>query len=80
MNIIKTDLPGMVLPTSARDVRKKGKGQMKRSILTCAIKKSNGVVTQIGRGYILQPETHFRGGEVKWYQDKPKKGATVDKD
>ena len=45
---------------------------MKRSILTCAVKKTNGVVTQIGRGYILQPETHFRGGEVKWYQDKQK--------
>lgn len=53
---------------------------MKQSILTCAVKKNNEVVTQIGRGYILQPETHFRGGEMKWYQDKLKKGSTVDKD
>lgn len=53
---------------------------MQTQILTSAVTKSNGVVTQIGRGYILQPETYFRGGEVKWYQDKPKKGATVDKD
>lgn len=46
---------------------------MKRSILTCAVKKTNGVVTQIGRGYIMQPEIHFQGGEVKWYPDKPQK-------
>ena len=33
----------------------------------------NGVVTQIGRSSILQPKIKFKGGSVKWYEDKPKK-------
>lgn len=43
---------------------------MKRSILTCAVKKTNGVVTQIGRGYIMQSVANCKGGAVKWYPDK----------
>lgn len=53
---------------------------MQTQILTSAVTKSNGVVTQIGRGYIMQPATRSQGGEVKWYQDKLKKGVTIDKD
>ncbi len=45
---------------------------MSTQILTSAVKKTNGAVTQIGRGYIIQPRTNFQGGAVKWYQDKPK--------
>ena len=48
---------------------------MQTQILTSAVTKSNGVVTQIGRGYIAQPKTNFKGGEVKWYQDKTKEGV-----
>ena len=48
---------------------------MQTQILTSAVTKSNGVVTQIGRGYIAQPKTNFKGGEVKWYQDKLKEGV-----
>lgn len=33
----------------------------------------NGVVEQIGKSTITQPEINFKGGSVKWYQDKPKK-------
>ena len=53
---------------------------MQTQILTSAVTKSNGVVTQIGRGYIMQPETHFQDGKVKWYRDKLKEEITIDKD
>lgn len=45
---------------------------MNTQILTIAVKRNNGVVTQIGRGYITQPRTNFKGGAVKRCQDKPK--------
>lgn len=45
---------------------------MKTQILTSAVRKSNGVVTQIGRGCIMKPVTNFKGGTVKWYPDKMK--------
>lgn len=45
---------------------------MNTQILTIAVKRNNGVVTQIGRGYIMQPRTNFQGGAVKWYPDKLK--------
>lgn len=45
---------------------------MNTQILTSAVKRNNGAVTQIGRGYIMQPRTNFKGGTVKWYQDKLK--------
>ena len=32
----------------------------------------NKNITQIGRSSITQPRTCFRGGGVKWYQDKIK--------
>lgn len=49
---------------------------MKTQILTSAVRKSNGVVTQIGRGYIAQPKINFKGGTVKWYPDKLKEGCS----
>lgn len=53
---------------------------MQTQILTSAVTKSNGVVTQIGRGYIAQPKTNFKGGAVKWYPDKMKEGVPDGKD
>lgn len=37
----------------------------------------NGVVRDITGGYILQPRTHFSGGEMKWFDDSKllKKGG-----
>lgn len=48
---------------------------MSTQILTSAVKKTNGAVTQIGRGYIMQPRTNFKGGAVKWYADKLKESV-----
>lgn len=33
----------------------------------------NGVIQRIGRSSIYQPKTNFKGGSIKWYEDKPKK-------
>lgn len=33
-------------------------------------KGSNGV--KVGKSAILQPKPNFKGGSVKWYEDKPK--------
>lgn len=45
---------------------------MKKQTLQFATVTENGVVTRIGRSVILQPKTHFKGGSIKWYEDKLK--------
>jgi len=37
-----------------------------------AVVTENNVVKQIGRSIILQPKTNFKGGSIKWLEDKPK--------
>lgn len=32
-----------------------------------------GVVEKIGKGSVLIPKTNFKGGSIKWYEDKIKK-------
>ena len=32
----------------------------------------NGVVRKVGRSTIVQPKTNFKGGSIKWYEDKKK--------
>lgn len=46
---------------------------MNKQTVTFAVKKTDGIVTQIGRSYIPQPEikVHSSGG-IKWYEDKVK--------
>lgn len=34
-----------------------------------AIKTESGQVKQISQGAIFQPETKFKGGTVKWFDD-----------
>lgn len=34
-----------------------------------AVKTESGEVKQISRGVIFQPETRFKGGAVKWFDD-----------
>lgn len=34
------------------------------------VKVENGVVKEIGRSYVAMPEVRFKGGFVKWYEDK----------
>lgn len=46
---------------------------MQKQTIEFAIETKNGVVQQIGRSSILQPKTNFKGGSVKWYEDKLKK-------
>lgn len=33
----------------------------------------NNVVQRVGKSTIYQPKIAFKGGQIKWYQDKPKK-------
>lgn len=30
----------------------------------------NGVVQKVDKSTILQPKTNFKGGSIKWYEDK----------
>lgn len=45
---------------------------MKKQTSEFAITTENKTVTQVGRSSIMQPRTYFKGGSVKWYQDKIK--------
>lgn len=49
---------------------------MKTQTMQFAVQKKNGVIEKVGRSSILTPKTNFKGGEIKWYEDKPKKGGT----
>lgn len=42
---------------------------MKKQMVEFAVVTKNGVVTQIGRSVIYQPEIKFKGGTVKWVDD-----------
>lgn len=33
----------------------------------------NGVVEKIGRSFVYAPKTNFKGGSIKWYEDKLQK-------
>ena len=45
---------------------------MQRQIVQFAVQSKNGVVQRVGKSTILQPKTNFKGGSIKWYEDKPK--------
>ncbi len=45
---------------------------MHKSTIEFTVVKKDGVVQRIGRSSIVQPKTNFKGGSVKWYEDKPK--------
>lgn len=48
---------------------------MQKQTVQFAVESKNGVVQRVGKSTILQPKTNFRGGSIKWYEDKPKKGG-----
>lgn len=48
---------------------------MQKQTIQFAVESKNGVVEKIGKSTILQPETNFKGGSVRWYDNKLKKGA-----
>lgn len=45
---------------------------MQKQTVEFAVVRKNGNITRIGRANICQPKTNFKGGSVKWYEDKPK--------
>lgn len=43
---------------------------MKKQTVQFAVQTDkNGVVKNIGKGYILQPKINYKGGEMKWFDD-----------
>lgn len=48
---------------------------MHRQTVQFAVTHNKGNVTRIGKASILQPKTNFKGGSIKWYKDKPKRGS-----
>lgn len=45
---------------------------MDKQTIEFSVKKTDNIVTQIGRSYIKHPEIHFTGGSIKWYEDRPR--------
>lgn len=45
---------------------------MHKQVVEFAVTHKNGNVTRIGRTGINQPKTNFKGGSVKFYEDRPK--------
>lgn len=43
---------------------------MKKQTVNFAIKTEKGVVREIGRSAVLQPNPKFKGGSVKWVDDR----------
>lgn len=51
---------------------------MDKQVVSFAVETENGIVKRIGRSVIAVPEVRFRGGEVKWLEDRYK-GAKVER-
>lgn len=49
---------------------------MQRQTVEFAVETKNGVVQRVGKSTVYVPKTNFKGGSVKWYEDKPKKKTT----
>lgn len=45
---------------------------MQKQTVEFAITRKNGSITNVGRSYIEQPKTNYKGGSIKFYKDKPK--------
>lgn len=45
---------------------------MDKQIIEFLVKKTDNIVTKIGKSCVSHPEIHFSGGSIKWYKDKPK--------
>lgn len=46
---------------------------MQKQTVEFATVVKDGVVQQIGRSTIEMPKIQFKGGSIKWYEDKPRK-------
>lgn len=45
---------------------------MHKQTVEFAMVRKNGIITGIGRTAINQPKTNFKGGSVRFYEDKRK--------
>ncbi len=45
---------------------------MHKQTVQFAVTHNKGNITRIGRTGINQPKTSFKGGSIKWYEDKPR--------
>lgn len=45
---------------------------MQTQAVKFAVTHNNGIITRVGRTSIQQPKTNFKGGSIKWYEDKPR--------
>lgn len=45
---------------------------MQKQTIEFAVKRNRGRITRIGRTGIPQPKPNFKGGTIKWYENKPK--------
>lgn len=43
---------------------------MNSQTVTFAVETKDGAVQRIGKTFITTPEIRFRGGGIKWYEDK----------
>lgn len=48
---------------------------MRKQTVEFAVTRKNGIITRIGRTGINQPKTNFKGGTVKFYEDKPRQAS-----
>ena len=46
---------------------------MHKQTIQFAVQSKNGVIEKVGKSNIYQSKTNFKGGEIRWYEDKPKK-------
>lgn len=45
---------------------------MHKQTVQFAVMRNKGNIARIGRTGINHPKTRFKGGSVKWYEDRPK--------
>lgn len=50
---------------------------MQKQTIEFATVVKNGVVERIGKTTIVQPKTNFKGGSIKWAEDKLKKEGVI---
>ena len=48
-----------------------GNTEMDIQLIEFAVKKTDNIVTGIGRSHISHPAIQFTGGSIKWYEDRP---------
>lgn len=45
---------------------------MRTQTVEFATVRKDGVIQTVGRSTIIQSKTNYKGGQTKWYEDKPK--------